>query len=311
MQTNGFDVSITNADERRNMLPNLDIDQLKTFLAIADTGSFTKAADEVNKTQSAVSMQMKRLEENLGRNLFVRDGRGSRFSRDGERFVEQARKLVAMNDEIMASFTKPELTGSVRFGTPDDYADLFLPEVLGRFARSHPQVTVDVECLPSVFLTEKIKRADIDLALLTFHGHETEGEIVRREELVWVTSSRHSTHTADVLPLALSDGTCCWRKQSIAALDSVGRKHRVAYTSLNRNAIDAAVLQGLAVTAMAEICVRPGMRVLREDEGFPRLGSFGIGLLRRTGMLTPATEALARHIRDSFGTDRALGIAAE
>ena len=115
------------------MIPNLDIDQLKTFLAIADTGSFTRAAEEVNKTQSAVSMQMKRLEEAIGRNLFVRDGRGSRFSSDGERFVEQARKLVAMNDEIVATFMRPELTGSVRFGTPDDYADLFLPEVLAPF----------------------------------------------------------------------------------------------------------------------------------------------------------------------------------
>jgi len=292
------------------MMPNLDIDQLKTFLAIADTGSFTRAAEEVNKTQSAVSMQMKRLEESVGRSLFVRDGRGSRFSCDGERFVEQARKLVAMNDEIVATFTKPELTGSVRFGTPDDYADLFLPEVLGRFARSHPQVTVDVECLPSANLMEKIKEGDIDIALVTFRDNEGEGEVVRREELVWVVSSRHSPHTLDTLPLATASGSCAWRNIATTALDKVKRKHRVAYTSPNRTAIDAAVLQGLAVAAMAEICVRPGMRVLREDEGFPRLGTFGIGLMRRTGILTPATEALARHIRESFGADRAINIAA-
>ena len=293
------------------MIPNLDIDHLKTFLAIADTGNFTRAAEEVNKTQSAVSMQMKRLEENLGSSLFVRDGRGSRLSRDGERFVEQARKLVAMNDEIMAGFTKPELTGLVRFGTPDDYADLFLPEVLGRFARTHPQVTVDVECLPSASLMEKIREGDIDIALVTFRDNEGEGEVIRREELVWVTSLRHSPHTLETLPLATASGSCAWRGIATAALNKVNRKHRVAYTSPNRTAIDAAVLQGLAVAAMAEICVRPGMRVLREDEGFPRLGTFGIGLMRRTGILTPATEALAHHIRESFGADRATGIAAE
>lgn len=293
------------------MIPNLDIDQLKTFLAIADTGSFTKAAEDVNKTQSAVSMQMKRLEENLGRTLFVRDGRGNRLSRDGERFVEQSRKLVAMNDEIMASFTKPELTGSVRFGTPDDYADLFLPEVLGRFARSHPQVTVDVECLPSMNLMEKMRQGEIDIALVTFHDNEGEGEVVRRERLVWVASARHSPHTLETLPLATASSSCAWRGIATKALDQVQRKHRVAYTSPNRTAIDAAVLQGLAVAAMAEICVRPGMRMLREDEGFPPLGTFGIGLMRRTGVLTPATEALARHIRESFGADRAFGIAAE
>ncbi len=292
------------------MIPNLDIDQLKTFLAIADTGSFTRAADEVNKTQSAVSMQMKRLEESIGRSLFVRDGRGSRFSSDGERFVEQARKIVAMNDEIVATFTKPELTGSVRFGTPDDYADLFLPEVLGRFARSHPQVMVDVECLPSERLMEKIKRADIDLALVTFFNNEGEGEVLRREELVWVTSARHSTHTLDPLPIATADPSCSWRRISTAALDSAGHRYRVAYTSPNRNAVDSAVLQGLAIAAMAEICVRPGMRILRPDEGFPRLGAFGIGLVRRHGMLSPATEALARHIRESFGAERAATTAA-
>ncbi len=307
--TNVF-YDIINFSDDAAMIPNLDIDQLKTFLAIADTGSFTRAADEVSKTQSAVSMQMKRLEDAIGRSLFVRDGRGSRFSRDGERFVEQARKLVAMNDEIVATFTRPELTGTVRFGTPDDYADLVLPEVLGRFARSHPQVTVDVECLPSERLTEKIRRADIDLALVTFFNNESEGEVLRREELVWVTSSRHSTHTLDPLPIATADSGCSWRRIATAALDSVGHRYRVAYTSPNRNAIDAAVMQGLAVAAMAEICVRPGMRVLRPDEGFPRLGAFGIGLVRRHGMPTPAAEALARHIRESFGADRAVVAAA-
>jgi DNA-binding transcriptional LysR family regulator len=307
--TNVF-YDIINFSDDAAMIPNLDIDQLKTFLAIADTGSFTRAADEVSKTQSAVSMQMKRLEDAIGRSLFVRDGRGSRFSRDGERFVEQARKLVAMNDEIVATFTRPELTGTVRFGTPDDYADLVLPEVLGRFARSHPQVTVDVECLPSERLMEKIRRADIDLALVTFFNNESEGEVLRREELVWVTSSRHSTHTLDPLPIATADSGCSWRRIATAALDSVGHRYRVAYTSPNRNAIDAAVMQGLAVAAMAEICVRPGMRVLRPDEGFPRLGAFGIGLVRRHGMPTPAAEALARHIRDSFGADRTVVAAA-
>ncbi len=307
--TNVF-YDIINFSDDAAMIPNLDIDQLKTFLAIADTGSFTRAADEVSKTQSAVSMQMKRLEDAIGRSLFVRDGRGSRFSRDGERFVEQARKLVAMNDEIVATFTRPELTGTVRFGTPDDYADLVLPEVLGRFARSHPQVTVDVECLPSERLTEKIRRAEIDLALVTFFNNESEGEVLRREELVWVTSSRHSTHTLDPLPIATADSGCSWRRIATAALDSVGHRYRVAYTSPNRNAIDAAVMQGLAVAAMAEICVRPGMRVLRPDEGFPRLGAFGIGLVRRHGMPTPAAEALARHIRDSFGADRTVVAAA-
>jgi DNA-binding transcriptional LysR family regulator len=285
------------------MLPNLDIDQLKTFLAIADTGSFTRAADDVSKTQSAVSMQMKRLEENLGKSLFVRDGRGSRFTTDGERFIEQARRIVAMNDEIVSAFTMPALTGTVRFGTPDDYADLFLPEVLGRFARSHPHVKLDVEFLPSSFLTEKIKRGEIDVALATFDSDSHVGEVVRRERLVWVSSARHATHTLDPLPLASASATCSWRRIACQALNDADRKHRVAYVTSNRTTIDAVVLQGLAIAAMAEICVRPGMRILTADEGFPPLGEFDIGLLRKPGAASLASQALAAHIRSAFGSD--------
>ena len=129
-----FILLITFIDEL-TMIPNLDLDLMKTFLAIADTGSFTRAAEEVHKTQSAVSMQMKRLEEVLGRPLFARDGRASRFTPDGERLIEFARRLVSVNDEAVSAFTRPELTGTVRLGTPDDYADRFLPEILARFSR--------------------------------------------------------------------------------------------------------------------------------------------------------------------------------
>src|SRR3954468_9423472 len=166
------------------MIPNLDIDLLKTFLAIADAGNFTRAAEEVNKTQSAVSMQMKRLEELIGRPLFARDGRGSRFTLDGERLIEYARRIVQLNDETVFPFTKPELTGTIRFGTPDDYADRFLPEILARFSRTHPLVTVDVECHLSSLLFEKTRKGEIDLALVTVGCDVVLDEFVRREPLV-------------------------------------------------------------------------------------------------------------------------------
>ena len=162
------------------MIPNLDVDLLKTFLAIADTGSFTRAAEEVHKTQSAVSMQMKRLEELLGRPLFARDGRASRFTSDGDRLVEYARRIATMNDEAVSAFTRPELTGTLRFGTPDDYADRFLPEILARFSRTHPLVTVDVECLSSTELFERTKRGEMELALVTFGCDIVTNEPVRR-----------------------------------------------------------------------------------------------------------------------------------
>ena len=288
------------------MIPNLDVDQLKTFLAIADSGNFTRAADDVNKTQSAVSMQMRRLEEVLGRPLFARDGRGSRFTADGERLIEYARRIVSLSDEAVSAFTRPNITGTVRFGTPDDYAEIFLPDVLARFNRTHPLVTVDVECFSSLLLKDRVARGELDLSIITFSGGAAPSEIIRREELVWVTSTRHNQHKIDELPLAASSHGCSWRKIVIDALESVGRKYRIAYSSPNSATLNAAVLQGLAVAAMPEICLRPGMRVLGEADGFPKLGAFDIGLIRKPGKLSLAAEALAGHVMEGLSSPRLM-----
>ncbi len=282
------------------MIPNLDVDLLKTFLAIADTGNFTRAADEVHKTQSAVSMQMKRLEELIGRPLFVRDGRQSRFTSDGERLIEYARRIVNLNDEVVSAFTKPELTGTLRFGTPDDYADRFLPEILARFSRTHPLVTVNVDCALSGQLFERARHGELDLALVTACSEIFADEIIRTEPLVWVTSARHSVHMLDTLPVAISHTGCEWRALTIGALERQGRHYRIAYSSPNSIAVNAAVLAGLAVGAIPEICMRPGMRILSEKDGFPTLGSFRLGIVHRPGRRSSAAEALAQHVSESI-----------
>ena len=292
------------------MIPHLDVDQLKTFLAIVDTGSFTRAAEEVNKTQSAVSMQMKRLEEQVGRPLFSKDGRGTKFTRDGERLIEYARRIVALSDEAMSAFTKPDITGTVRFGTPDDYAEFFLPVILARFARTHPHVSVDVECVPSAQLMERTARGEIDIAVVTFGCKAEATDVIRQEELVWTTSSRHSVHEQPILPIAVAPGGCAWRDMMTDALDAKGRKYRVAYASPNASTINVTVQQGLAVAVMPEICMRPGMRILTEDEGFPRLGTFDIGLIFKPGRRSPAVEALAKHVKEGLQSSR-FSIAAE
>jgi DNA-binding transcriptional LysR family regulator len=292
------------------MLPNLDVDQLKTFLAIADTGSFTRAAEDVNKTQSAVSMQMKRLEEQLGRPLFAKDGRGVRFTADGDRLVEYARRIVAISDEAVSAFTRPDITGTIRFGTPDDYAEYFLPEILARFSRTHPLVTVDVECVSSLVLKERIANGELDLSIISTGGKTPTGEVIRREPLVWATSARHNTHLLETLPVAVASMGCAWRRLAEDGLAKMGRKFRVAYTSPNSAAINAAVLQGLAVGAMPEMCLRPGMRLLGEGDGFPSLGHFDIGLIRKSGRPVAAVEALARHVKEGLATAR-YAIAAE
>ena len=162
----------------------IDVDQLRTFIAIAETGSFTKAAEVVNKTQSAVSMQMKRLEERLERPIFARDGRASKLTEDGQRLLDYARRIVKLNVETLAAFSDAELSGRVRLGVPDDYADRYLPEIMARFSRAYPGVELTVICEPTVDLLERIDANEIDLAIVTNCESKRASETFRRERLL-------------------------------------------------------------------------------------------------------------------------------
>jgi DNA-binding transcriptional LysR family regulator len=278
------------------MAPPLDLDQLRTFVAIAETGSFTRAAAAVHKTQSAVSMQMRRLEERIAKPIFVRAGRASKLTDQGERLLGYARRMIRLSEETLAAFDDNELQGTVRLGTPDDYADRFLPEVLARFARSNPRVEVSVVCEQSTELIRKAKVGELELAIVTYCG-EGNVEIVRREQLLWVASQQHGGFEPEVLPLALFKPPCLWGTAARDALDAMGRPYRVLYQSANAAAIAAAVTAGLAVTVLTESALRAGMRVLGESEGFPKLPTCEIGLIRgRRGPSTAIVDKLAEHI---------------
>jgi DNA-binding transcriptional LysR family regulator len=278
----------------------LDVDQLRTFIAIAETGSFTKAAEVVNKTQSAVSMQMKRLEERLERPIFARDGRASKLTEDGTRLLDYARRIVKLNVETVAAFSDAELSGRVRLGVPDDYADRYLPEIMARFSRAYPSVELTVICEPSVDLLDRIDANEIDLAIVTNCESKRPSEIFRRERLLWVTSNRHSTHLEQPVPLALGRPTCAWRRIAVEKLDQIGHPYRLLYSSSNAGAVAAAVLAGLAVSVLPESGLRPGMRVLNAAEGFPELPSCRIGLVRTAHESSALADALAGHIVSSL-----------
>jgi DNA-binding transcriptional LysR family regulator len=278
----------------------LDADQLKTFVAIIDAGSFTRAADMVHKTQSAVSMQMKRLEERVGRPLFARDGRQAKLTEDGERLLDYARRIVRLNLECVASFTEADLKGRVSLGVPDDYADRYLPEILARFARSNPKAEVTVICEPTPMLVDRIEAGDMDLAVVTHVESHKGSAIIRLEPLLWVTSARHDVHQDDPVPLALGCPTCNWRQAAVEGLERQGRNFRVLYSSWNSSAVGAAVLAGLALSVLPESAVRSGMRILTPQEGFPALPPVRIGLMKNRLEPSVLTEALAGHITQSL-----------
>ena len=275
----------------------LDPDQLRTFVAIAETGSFTRAAEVVHKTQSAVSMQMKRLEERVGRPIFTRDGRASRLTEDGERLLDYARRIVKLNLEAVSSFTDTALSGRVCLGVPDDYADRYLPDIMARFSNTHPSVELTVICEPTCELVQRIASGAIDIAIITTtEASARNAQVIRRERLLWVSSARHAVHLETPVPLALGRPTCQWRDLAVGRLAGEGRSHRVLYSSPNSGAVAAAVLAGLAVSVFPESALRPGMRVLGAADGFPPLPPCDIGLLRNRHVPSALADALAQHV---------------
>src|SRR3954452_8808684 len=288
------------AFEDTRMTALLDVDQLRTFIAIAETGSFNRAADIVHKTQSAVSMQMKRLEERLDRSIFARDGRASKLTEDGERLLDYARRIVKLNMDAVNAFSETELTGRVRLGVPDDYADRYLPEIMARFSQSNPRVEVTIVCEPTPMLVDRILASDLDLAIIPHVEHKGPAEFIRHERLLWVTSSRHAVHEEAPIPLALGRPSCNWRQAATERLEAQGRPYRVLYSSWNSTAVGAAVLAGLAVSVLPESAVRPGMRVLGPSDGFPPLPSCKIGLMRNRHETSQLADALAGHIISSL-----------
>ena len=286
----------------------LDPDLLRTFAAIADEGSFTRAAERVGRTQSAVSMQVQRLEGVLGHRLITR-GKGGHvtLTAHGNILLRRARELLALNDDIWNSFRTPAVHGAVRLGTPDDYALRYLPQILMRFAEKYPAVEVDVLCLPSVDLIERLRAEELDLTLVSDGPDTAEFQPLPlwSGPLVWVTTDRGAPHKKDPLPLALARDHCSWRQAALASLEAAHRRYRIVYRSSTHVGTHAPALAGLAVTVSTSSWLPEGLRPVLPEEGLPPLPDFGISLLTAARPRQPVTDALARYIADTFRQETA------
>ena len=283
----------------------IDPDLLRAFVLIAEGGSFTRAAERVGRTQSAVSMQIRRLEETLGQTLLVRTSKGVQPTPQGMWLLERARMLLVLNDEIVGNFRAPPMVGTVRLGTPDDYAINWLPDILARFAEAHPAVELDVTCMNSDVLALQIQEGRLDLTLIS-EGQEPRGWPAQRVwhgPLRWVGSPNHGLHKRDPLPLALSrpDNACTWRNAALGALRQQGRAARVTYNSATQTGCFTVALAGLALTVSTPCTLPQGLAWLGEAEGLPPLPEMGILMLRQDAAVgVPAADALASHIIEGF-----------
>jgi DNA-binding transcriptional LysR family regulator len=284
----------------------LDPDLLRAFAYIAEEGSFTRAAERVGRTQSAVSMQVQRLEAVLGQKVLVR-GKGGvvQLTPHGRYLLERSRDLLALNDEIWSMFRAPQVQGTVRLGTPDDYALQYLPAILRRFADTHPAVQVDVTCAPSHEIVERLKAGEVDLTLCS-EGHEPRRwpvDELWRGPLRWITAARHCAHRLDPVPLAVADGVCSWKRAALRTLEKAGRTYRIAYTSATLAGTYPPVMAGLAVTISPATWMPEGLRALAPGESLPGLPDIGILLLKAKEPAQPVTDVLANHIIETFRTD--------
>lgn len=282
-----------------NLPAGLDPELLRSFVLIAEGESVTRTAEKIGRTQSAVSMQMRRLEEVLGEALLRRGHRGLEPTPKGAWLLERARTLLALNEEIIATFRAPALTGQVRLGSPDDYALQWLPGILARFARTHPGIEVDVLCMSSEELAQRLEHGHIDLALLT-EGHGRDGEEVWRGPLRWVGPQGSTLHKRDPLPLAAAHPGCTWRRAALEALGREGRRVRVSYNSTTQSGCFAVALAGLALTISTPTRLPPGLVWMGEAEGLPELAQMGIQLAVGDAPLGPGGAALVEAIRQGF-----------
>ncbi|MCV3240920.1 LysR substrate-binding domain-containing protein [Mesorhizobium sp. ZC-5] len=289
-------------------LPLLDLDVLRTFVAIAETGSFTTAANAVFRTPSAVSMQIKKLEDILGRSVFARDARSVTLTTDGEMLLGYARRMLAVNREAVSKFIIPDITGVVRLGSPDDYGERVLPNVLKRFAQSHPSIAVDVIIDQSSNLRRRMDDRALDITLLTnsVKADAAGAEILLTEPIVWAGAKGGCAHLREPLPVSVWEEGCAWRAGALEALGRDGRNYRIAYMSAHTAGQRAAIMADLAIAPLPKSFITGDMVELGTKTGLPVIGNYSLAMLVAPDAQAPV-KAAADHIRATFETFKETG----
>lgn len=273
----------------------LDLALLKNFVVVARTGSISLASTQVGRTQSALSMQMQRLEEQVGQPLLQRTGVGMRLTSAGERLLSHAEQLIARHDEILADMGGIALKGTVSLGCPEDYSIAFLPELLRSFCAANPQVELRLICAPTIGLRPLIQRRQIDMALVSLPDAE-DATVIRRERFVWVADRPNTTVLSnEILPLALSAPTTLDYRAACDAMEAVNRRYRVAFASDSLAGLIAITRAGHAISVLTSTAVPPDLHII--EEGLPKLPTIGVALEFAESRPSSAATMLGDHIR--------------
>ena len=282
------------------MLHPLDSDLMRSFLAVADTGSVTHAAARLFRTQSAVSLQIKRLEETLGQPLFIRQARGVELTPRGEQLLPYARRVVQTLDEAAIALREKPLVGPVRVGIPDEYSGTVLPRALAAFDARHEGVQVSVRVDHSSALLEAMDEDLIDIAVIYDWAYVQEGEILCVDPTVWVTSLHHEQHLRRPVPVAVYFDSDWSRDYAELSLDRQGIDWRPAWTCDMAGGFRLAAVNGMAIAPLSRSTIPAGCRELTSDDGYSHVDSARVLLRRNPRGSSPALDGMAALLREAF-----------
>ncbi|QBX36763.1 LysR family transcriptional regulator [Brevundimonas sp. S30B] len=284
-------------------LVNLDLDLLRAFVTVADTSSFTRAGVRLGRSQPAISLQIRRLENQVGVELFSRNARDVILTAEGQTLLPSANALLRLNDQIIAGLNEGDVEGEVRFGAPEDIATAFLPRILGDFARSHPRVSLAVTCDYTANLLDQLSKGALDLALIKREPMGPDlGVRVWREPLVWVAADPALAKTP-IIPLITAPAPDIYRKRALAALTEQGVAFRIAYTSPSLAGQHAALRAGLGVGVLSATMTPKDLVTLSLDSGLPDLHETEIALVRARGSRSGAADLLSEQVLRSLDRD--------
>jgi len=259
-------------------LANLDMDVLRTLAVAMDLGGFGKAAERLGRSQSAVSLQMRKLETRVGRPLFRRQGRSLGLTDAGDVVLGYARRILELNDQAVAAARGIAVGGSVRFGVPQDFGDTWLPGVLARFGRSHPSVLIEARVDRSNKLVERINEGGLDLALMWGNPPLPNTMAIHRLPMVWIGPKGYACAKGETVPLALFESPCVFRQPGVEVLERKQRPWRLAFTSPSLSGLWAAAAAGLGVTVRTALGLPSSLAALGKSSGLPKLPQIALSL---------------------------------
>jgi DNA-binding transcriptional LysR family regulator len=261
-------------------MKNLPMDLLRAFVSVSQLRSFTKAGELLGRSQPAVTLKIKRLEELVDQKLFLRGRKSLELSDSGIALYNYAKQILTLNDLAISQISKSTVHGKIRLGIPSEFATVLLPKIISRFAKAYPNVALEVNCELSKYLLTRAGRESHDLILvLADQDTDLDGDLVKTDELVWVSSKKFNRTKKDAVPLIVASEGCIYRHTAMTGLSNASLSWKIVYTNPDLTGIQYAIQEGLGVTVLSRSIVPENLHILSASAGLPSLDRVSINII--------------------------------